>query len=214
METIVENKPQAVTLLQTQYRMTEALMHFSSQWFYEGKIKSAPSPRAASILDTEIPITWIEGEAQGERFTGGTFSRANDEEAKQTVCALQQFIQRIGRGRILDEGIDFGVISPYKSQVHLLRRLISHTADLRPFRQLITVNTVDGFQGQERDVILISLVRSNEQGQIGFLGDLRRMNVAMTRARTKLIILGDAKTLCHHTFYRKLYQYVGSLHNN
>lgn len=214
METIVENKPQAVTLLQTQYRMTEALMHFSSQWFYEGKIKSAPSPRAASILDTEIPITWIEGEVQGERFTGGTFSRANDEEAKQTVCALQQFIQRIGRGRILDEGIDFGVISPYKSQVHLLRRLISHTADLRPFRQLITVNTVDGFQGQERDVILISLVRSNEQGQIGFLGDLRRMNVAMTRARAKLIILGDAKTLCHHTFYRKLYQYVCSLHNN
>ena len=80
-----------------------------------------------------------------------------------------------------------------------------------PFRQLISVNTVDGFQGQERDIILISLVRANDEGQIGFLRDLRRMNVAITRARMKLIILGDASTMTRHPFYKKLYEYIEAL---
>ena len=108
----------------------------------------------------------------------------------------------------MDESIDFGLISPYKSQVQYIRGLIKRNAFFKPFRRLITVHTVDGFQGQERDVIMISLVRANDKGQIGFLGDLRRMNVAITRARMKLMILGDAPTLTRHAFYKGLYEYI------
>ena len=212
METIVENKPQAVTLLETQYRMTEALMHFSSEWFYGGRIQSAPGVRAGSILDIERPITWIDthSEEQQEHFVSDTCGRANDAEARRTVQALLDFLAEVTPQRILSEGIDIGIISPYKAQVQQLRHLVTHTAELKPFRRLITVNTVDGFQGQERDVILISLVRSNENGKIGFLNDLRRMNVAITRARMKLIILGDVATLSHHKFYKKLHEYAQS----
>ena len=119
----------------------------------------------------------------------------------------------IGKERILSERLDVGIISPYRAQVQLLRRLIRKREFFKPYRSLISVNTVDGFQGQERDIIVISLVRSNEEGQIGFLRDLRRMNVAITRARMKLIILGDRHTLCQHPFYRKLWQYVNALKN-
>ena len=118
------------------------------------------------------------------------------------------YISRIGKARILDESIDFGLISPYKAQVQYLRSKIRGSSFLRPFRSLITVNTVDGFQGQERDVIFISLVRANEDGQIGFLNDLRRMNVAITRARMKLVILGDASTLTKHPFYKRLMLFI------
>lgn len=93
-------------------------------------------------------------------------------------------------------------------KVQYLRGLIKHEAFFKPYRRLISINTVDGFQGQERDIILVSLVRSNDEGQIGFLRDLRRMNVAITRARMKLIILGDVRTLTRHPFYKKLYEYT------
>ena len=107
-----------------------------------------------------------------------------------------------------DEHIDIGIISPYRAQVQLLRQTIKKKQGFKPYRRFISVNTVDGFQGQERDVIIISLVRSNDSGQIGFLRDLRRMNVAMTRARMKLIIIGDAATLSRHPFYKQLYDYI------
>ena len=110
--------------------------------------------------------------------------------------------------QVLDESIDFGLISPYKSQVQYIRGLIKRDTFFKPFRRLITAHTVDGFQGQERDVIMISLVRANDKGRIGFLGDLRRMNVAITRARMKLMILGDAPTLTRHAFYKELYEYI------
>lgn len=109
---------------------------------------------------------------------------------------------------MLEENINFGLISPYKAQVQYIRKLIKQDAFFKPLRRLITVHTVDGFQGQERDVILISLVRANEDGKIGFLNDLRRMNVAITRARMKLMILGDASTLTRHAFYNELYNYI------
>ena len=107
-----------------------------------------------------------------------------------------------------------GIISPYKAQVQYLRQMLRKEPFFKPYRPYLTVNTVDGFQGQERDVILISLVRANEDGQIGFLSDLRRMNVAITRARMKLIILGNAATLTRHPFYRKLYAYIQGLEEN
>ena len=114
----------------------------------------------------------------------------------------------IGIRRIQDERIDFGIISPYRAQVRLIRRLLKWQKFFRSLRRQITVNSVDGFQGQERDVIVISMVRDNDQGTIGFLRDLRRMNVAITRARMKLIILGNADTLSRHRFYAQFIEHV------
>ena len=210
MERIVENKPEVVTLLQVQYRMREEIMRFSSQEFYEGKVSTAPQVRHRSILDYDEPITWIDtaGEDFHETFVGETFGRINKAEAELTLDTLQQYYSRIGKQRILDERIDVGIISPYRAQVQYLRRQIRKKEFFKPFRHLIAVNTVDGFQGQERDIILISLVRANDEGQIGFLRDLRRMNVAITRARMKLIILGDSQTMTRHPVYKRLYEYV------
>lgn len=211
MQRIVESKPEAVTLLKMQYRMNEAIMRFSSDWFYHGEVVAAPEVKFRGILDLDIPMEWRnlteeEGE-NNEEFVGESFGRVNKPEARETLLALAEYFVKIGRQRIMDERIDVGIISPYRAQVQYIRHLIKKTDFFKPFRKIISVNTVDGFQGQERDIILVSLVRSNADGQIGFLRDLRRMNVAMTRARMKLILLGDTTTLTRHPFYKKLYEY-------
>ena len=213
MERIVDSKPEVVTLLDTQYRMNEEIMRFSSSWFYDGKVKAATITAHRGILDYDTPIEWVDDvanddETVGETFVGETFGRINKVEARQVMELLQAYFEKIGKQRILDESIDVGIISPYRAQVQYLRHLIKKETFFKPFRHLLSVNTVDGFQGQERDVIIVSLVRSNNDGQIGFLRDLRRMNVAMTRARSKLIIIGDHETLAHHEFYKKLYEYI------
>lgn len=216
MERIVEHKPDVVTLLKIQYRMNEKIMKFSSDWFYHGEVESAPQTRNRGILDLDEPIEWRDSKVDdeegdsGESFVGESFGRINKAESQLTLDTLEDYFKKIGKQRILDEHIDVGVISPYRAQVQYLRRLIRKRESFKPYRHSISVNTVDGFQGQERDIILISLVRSNEQGQIGFLNDLRRMNVAITRARMKLIILGDKATLCRHPFYRKLNEAIES----
>ena len=225
MERIVEQKPAVVTLLKIQYRMNEDIMRFSSDWFYHGMVESAPEVKYRSILDLDLPMTWVDVKTLPQQETlpqplpvregsetltdGGSLSNAS--EAELTLLALQAYYEMIGKERILQERLDVGIISPYRAQVQLLRRIIKKREFFKPFRSLITVNTIDGFQGQERDIIVISLVRSNDEGQIGFLRDLRRMNVAITRARMKLIILGDRHTLCQHPFYRRLWQYIEGL---
>ena len=252
MERIVENQPDAVTLLKVQYRMNDDIMKFSSDWFYQGEVESDESVKHRSVLDLEHSIQWIDGKElthpspslQGggeisaneqtneqrncslpigragsgssefdftEQFIGENHGRINKAEAELVLSTLKNYIDKIGKERFLAERLDVGIISPYKVQTQYLRQQIRKREEFRPFRQVISVNTVDGFQGQERDIILISLVRSNDNGQIGFLSDLRRMNVAMTRARMKLIIFGDKATLQHHAFYRKLIQYVERL---
>ena len=226
MERIVENQPEAVTLLKVQYRMNDTIMKFSSDWFYHGEVESDESVKHRSVLDWEHPIQWIDGNEMlqqvneelkeeeklnidfTEQFIGENHGRINKAEAELVLSTLKNYIDKIGKERFLSERLDVGIISPYKVQTQYLRQQIRKREEFRPFRQVISVNTVDGFQGQERDIILISLVRSNDNGQIGFLSDLRRMNVAMTRARMKLIVFGDKDTLQHHTFYRKLIQYV------
>ena len=210
MERIVKQKPETVTLLKTQYRMNEQIMRFSSDWFYGGMIEAAPQVRFRGILDLDNPMTWIDTSAVAgkEEFVGESFGRINRAEADMTLDVLQEYFTRIGKARVLEERIDVGVISPYRAQVQLLRRLIRKKEFFKPYRGLISVNTVDGFQGQERDVIVISLVRANADGQIGFLSDLRRMNVAITRARMKLMIMGDVPTMTRHPFYRKLYDFI------
>ena len=213
MERIVENKPETVTLLKMQYRMNEQIMKFSSEWFYYGMVESAPTVSHRGILDYDTPMMWIDtAECDGkEEFVGENFGRINRAEAELTLQTLQQYLEKIGKQRILEESIDVGIISPYRAQVQLLRKELRKREFFRPYRHLLTVNTVDGFQGQERDIILISLVRSNDGGDIGFLRDLRRMNVAITRARMKLIILGSSETMTSHPFYKKLSEYVGQL---
>ncbi len=228
MERIVELHPSAVTLLRVQYRMNEAIMRFPSRWFYGGQVESAPEVRHRGILDLDVPLEWIDtsqmatpgaaeaeeaGRSYREEFVGESYGRINKAEAELTLATLEAYFARIGRQRLIDERIDVGIISPYRAQVQYLRRLITKREGLKPLRRCISVNTVDGFQGQERDIILISLVRSNDSGEIGFLRDLRRMNVAITRARMKLIILGDVPTLTRHPFYRKLWQYVEEVKN-
>lgn len=246
MERIAENKPEVVTLLKIQYRMNDEIMRFSSDWFYEGKVESAPQIKYRSVLDYDHPITWIdtsneenqitiEGEDAPEdsasassaasaanqnsdlnfkeQFVGESFGRINKAEAELTLLTLAEYFTKISKRRVLEERIDVGIISPYRAQVQYLKKLIKKYEFFKPYRRLISVNTVDGFQGQERDVILISLVRSNDEGQIGFLKDLRRMNVAMTRARMKLIILGNKDTMTKHPFYKKLWEYVEAINN-
>ena len=252
MERIAENKPEVVTLLKIQYRMNDEIMRFSSDWFYGGKVESAPQIKYRSVLDYDHPITWIDtGEESEERrvkseefnsssddasegseeqensslfthhsslykeqFVGESFGRINKAEAELTLLTLAEYFTKIGKQRVLEERIDVGIISPYRAQVQYLKKLIKKYEFFKPYRRLISVNTVDGFQGQERDVILISLVRSNDEGQIGFLKDLRRMNVARTRARLKLIILGNKDTMTKHPFYKKLWEYVEAINNN
>lgn len=247
MERIAENKPEVVTLLKIQYRMNDEIMRFSSDWFYGGKVESAPQIKYRSVLDYDHPITWIDTSNEEnqitievedapedsastsssvsaanqnsdlnfkEQFVGESFGRINKAEAELTLLTLAEYFTKIGKQRVLEERIDVGIISPYRAQVQYLKKLIKKYEFFKPYRRLISVNTVDGFQGQERDVILISLVRSNDEGQIGFLKDLRRMNVAMTRARMKLIILGNKDTMTKHPFYKKLWEYVEAINNN
>lgn len=222
MERLVENHPEAVSLLTMQYRMNHEIMRFSNEWFYGGAMVAAPEVSHRGILDYDTPIEWIDTAgailavdedqppedtplAFRESLMAESFGRINRDEAQFSVLTLRNYIEKIGTKRFLDERIDVGLISPYRAQVQYLRSLIKRTPFFRPFRHLISVNTVDGFQGQERDVIIISLVRSNDDGNIGFLRDLRRMNVAMTRARMKLIIIGDVATLTRHPFYQRLH---------
>lgn len=224
MERIVENQPSAVSLLKVQYRMNDEIMKFSSDWFYNGEVESDKSVKNRSVLDYEHPILWIDGSeltteeekeelSFKEEFIGESHGRINKAEAELVLATLEDYINKIGKTRFLEERLDVGIISPYKVQTQYLRQQIKKREFFRPYRNTISVNTVDGFQGQERDIIMISLVRSNNEGQIGFLNDLRRMNVAMTRARMKLIIFGNKETLQHHAFYRKLIKYVEGLQN-
>ncbi len=218
MERIVNNKPECVSLLEVQYRMNDEIMQFSSDYFYHGRMRSAPEVAHRVIHEGDAPILWFDTSAINlgedeqdnfrEQFIGEIFGRVNKGEAGLTLSLLQIYFQRVGKQYILDNRIDVGIISPYRAQVQYIKRLIRKRVFFKPFRHLITVNTVDGFQGQERDMILISLVRANDAGQIGFLRDLRRMNVAITRARMKLFILGDAPTMTRHPFYRRLFNYI------
>jgi len=199
--------------------MNDDIMRFSSNYFYDGQVESAPTVKYRGILDLDVAMEWISPSENSEysensfkeQFIGESFGRINKDEAELTLNTLQQYFERIGKQRLLDERIDVGIISPYRAQVQYLRRLLMKREFFKPFRRQISVNTVDGFQGQERDIIVLSMVRSNDDGQIGFLRDLRRMNVAITRARMKVIILGNAPTLTRHPFYRQLWKYVQSL---
>lgn len=209
MQKVANAKPRCVSLLTVQYRMNRTIMEFPSRWFYHGRLTAAPEVADRLVSPIDSPITWFDTSQChfGERESR-TLSRSNSEEARLLVHTLRDYVEMIGIRRLQDERIDFGIISPYRAQVRLIRRLLKWQKFFRSLRHQIAVNSVDGFQGQERDVIVISMVRDNDQGTIGFLNDLRRMNVAITRARMKLIILGNADTLSRHRFYAQFIEHV------
>lgn len=189
-------------MLQIQYRMNERIMHFSNVKFYEGNLKAHESVRDITLLletGNSEPLEFIDTAGCGyqEKYMAENQSLSNEEEANLLLKRLRHLMEET-------EGTNnsIGIIAPYKAQISLLKEKVAEAEDLTPYN--ISINTVDGFQGQEKDIICISLVRSNDKGEIGFLSDTRRMNVAMTRARKKLIIIGDSSTLARHAFYNDL----------
>lgn len=209
MQKVAKAKPESVSLLTVQYRMNKDIMGFSSHWFYHDRLTAAPEVADRLVSPIDTPLMWIDtSQCHFGEKESRTLSRTNAEEARLLIHTLRDYVEMVGMKKIQDERVDFGIISPYRAQVRLIRKLLRWQKFFRTLRGQITVNSVDGFQGQERDVIILSMVRDNEKGTIGFLRDLRRMNVAITRARMKLIILGNAETLSQHKFYRHFIEYV------
>jgi len=208
----ISKHPGMSALLQTQYRMNENIMEFSSKWFYDGKLIAHESVKNGLLRPYESPLDFIDtaGAGYDESQDPETLSRYNEEEANLTIRLVEKLIEEVGLNEWVEEKITIGIITPYRAQVNYLQKLSDSSPIIDTLDKLVTVNTVDAFQGQERDVIVISLVRSNGKGEVGFLGDIRRTNVAMTRARKKLIIIGDSATLGSHPFYLKLIDFVQS----
>jgi ATP-dependent RNA/DNA helicase IGHMBP2 len=202
--------PERSHMLQVQYRMNEHIMKFSSWYFYKGALTAHHSVKETVLKDGQSPVEFIDtaGCGYSEEQDPETLSRFNKEEAQLLISVIEKLIEETGADFWMTSGVSMGIITPYRAQVDHLTKLAEGSAVLEPLRKQITINTVDAFQGQERDVIAISFVRSNHEGEVGFLGDIRRTNVAMTRAKKKLIMTGDSATLSSHPFYLELLDFV------
>ena len=205
-EQVIARYPQQATMLKVQYRMHEDIMLFPSSWFYDNGLVADPSVARRLLRPHIPPITWLDtaGGGYAEKKDPETLSRYNDEEAALAIRMAEDLVEEIGIDHWLEEGLTMGLITPYSAQVDRLRKLAEASAVMEPLHKLITIHTVDAFQGQERDIIIITFVRSNAQAEVGFLSDIRRTNVAITRARKRLLLIGDSATLGAHPFYEKL----------
>ena len=200
--------PEAVTLLEEQYRMHEAIMGYSTKVFYEKKLKAHASVARHSLKNDNVPLLFVDTAGCGfEEKLEGT-SSTNPEEAVLVLKHLTNFCNQISADYSPENFPTVAVISPYSKQVTVLQEQILQIEDLKKYARSISVNTIDSFQGQERDVVYISMTRSNDEGNIGFLSDIRRMNVAMTRARKKLVVVGDSVTLSQFPFYADFIEYA------
>jgi ATP-dependent RNA/DNA helicase IGHMBP2 len=209
LEKCVTLYPQAVVLLEEQYRMNEKIMGYSSQVFYEDKMRAHGSVATRVLMDGEEPVEFIDTAGCGfEEKNEGT-STVNPEEGVFLIRHLTQLVDRVRNSGVdIADFPDIAVISPYKQQVYLLKELLLNSPELQVYGDKISVNTIDSFQGQERDIVYIGLTRSNSEGVIGFLSDVRRMNVAVTRAKKKLVVIGDSATLARSEFYSGFIGYV------
>ena len=219
-EKCIERQPEVSVMLKTQYRMHHHIMEFSNQQFYRGELVAHESVHSSdlhgynSIFSPEMAVEFIDtaGCGYNETEMPDTMSSANPEEADLLINHLSRLLQDYDEE---DEvaPLKIGVIAPYRAQINYLQDKVEHTPRLHELlkKRQLSIGTVDSFQGQERDIICMSLVRSNERGEIGFLADVRRMNVAMTRARRKLIIVGDSATLSLNPFFAELLNYVESI---
>lgn len=206
MDICLKNIPDSFSLLNVQYRMHEAIMEFSNRWFYENKLLAHPTVAHRSLGFSEDkfpPFLFIDTAGTGfeEQMNPESRSLFNEGEIGLVKQILSELLEVSEEGKIPS----VVVIAPYREQVlKLQEEIFSDTV----FKQLFSIDTIDSFQGQERDIVIISLVRSNERGEIGFLQDYRRMNVAMTRAKKCLIMIGDSATLANDRYYQSLLEYV------
>jgi len=212
-EKVIERQPQVSSLLTLQYRMPEIIMGFSNKEFYHGALQAADNTRFHLLDDGEPQMLFIDTAGSGylEHVEKDSLSTANYEEAKFTMEFLENMLTSLGGENILSKKWEVGLISPYRAQVRRFKELFQDTSTyptLSMINEQLTIDTIDGFQGQERDIMVISLVRSNPKGEIGFLSDTRRMNVALTRAKRKLVVIGDSSTISNHPFYQNFLDYV------
>jgi ATP-dependent RNA/DNA helicase IGHMBP2 len=206
----IKRHPDCVNMLQVQYRMNEQIMKFPSRYFYDNKLVAHESVKSWLLAPNQAPIDFIDTAGCGytEAQDPETLSRFNKEEADLLVNQVEALVNEIGLENWIADQISLAVITPYRAQVDYLQNIADQSSTLHQIQKFFSINTVDAFQGQERDVIAISFVRSNDKNEVGFLGDIRRTNVAMTRARKKLIMVGDSATLGSHDFYLALLDFV------
>lgn len=208
MERLLNINSELSRKLNVQYRMHQDIMNFSSDVFYEKSLQADETVRAALLSDlpqvtssalTDSPIHFIDtaGASYDEEQEPDGDSRLNPLEAELVIRKVNELL---ACGLSSDQ---IAIISPYSAQVKYLREKIKHLE--------IEIDSVDGFQGREKEVVIVSLVRSNREGEVGFLADTRRMNVALTRARRKLIVIGDSATITSHGFYQRLVEYFESI---
>jgi superfamily I DNA and/or RNA helicase len=206
----IKRHPDCVNMLEVQYRMNEQIMKFPSRYFYDNRLIAHDSISSWLLAPNQAPVEFIDTAGCGytEAQDSETLSRFNKEEADLLVNQVEALVNEIGLENWIADQISLAVITPYRAQVEYLQKLADQSSTLHQLQKLFSINTVDAFQGQERDVIAISFVRSNDKNEVGFLGDIRRTNVAMTRARKKLIMVGDSATLGAHDFYLALLDFV------
>jgi superfamily I DNA and/or RNA helicase len=232
-EKCIQRQPQTARMLTMQYRMHSDIMNFSSNRFYGGQLAPHASVHHAGLeaydwrFAADLPVEFIDTSGSGfwEETIPESRSTANPGEANVLLARLTQLLRpyetsvrtdSLGNSPVNQHGhapLTIGVIAPYRAQINYLKDAIESNdmlSDLLVQRRL-SVGTVDSFQGQERDIIAISLTRSNLNGEIGFLSDVRRMNVGMTRAKRKLLLVGDSSTLCRHPFFADLLAYIKRL---
>ena len=220
-EKCIRRQPETARMLEVQYRMHEQIMEFSSEQFYDGQLRAAPTVAHADLPDYDIrfapdqAVEFLDTAGFGFQELGIAESRsiANPEEADLLLKRLAQLLEPYDAADHTEDLLTIGVIAPYRAQINYLKDAIEQNNELAGLMEhrMLSVGTVDSFQGQERDIIAISLTRSNAQGDIGFLSDIRRMNVGMTRARKKLLIVGDSSTLGSHPFYKAFLDYTESI---
>lgn len=221
LEKCVALHPEAVTLLEEQYRMHQRIMGYSSEVFYDSRLKAHATVAEHTLYEGDVPLSFIDTAGCGfdERPEGTGLT--NPEEAAFLVRHVTRLLSELplnGSGEKTPNGAPIShngaarpsvaIISPYRYQVHLLQELVAASPTLREWGDRLTVNTIDSFQGQERDIVYIGLTRSNADSRVGFLADIRRMNVAMTRARKKLVVIGDSATLSRVPFYEGFINYA------
>lgn len=203
--------PEAVVLLEEQYRMNEAIMGFSSKEFYDNRLKAHESVASQLLFPGDVPLSFVDTAGCGYDEKQEGTSTANPEEAAFLFKHLHKLASELTGYYPAENFPTIAVISPYKEQIRILNQLLQDSPELLVYADKIAVNTIDSFQGQERDIVYISLTRSNTEGEIGFLNDIRRMNVAMTRARKKLVVIGDSSTLASSAFYADMISYAEQL---
>ncbi|WP_298733591.1 AAA domain-containing protein [uncultured Chitinophaga sp.] len=208
LEKCVALHPEAVTLLEEQYRMHEMIMGYSSAVFYENRLKAHASVAQHLLFANDTPISFIDTAGCGFDEKNEGTSITNPEEASFLFKHLRQLVAELSAHYQPDNFPGIAIISPYRQQVQILQDLLPHATALQLYSHRIAINTIDSFQGQERDIVYISMARSNTEGKIGFLSDIRRMNVAMTRARKKLVVIGDSGTLSQLPFYEDFIAYT------